>query len=134
LLTQVAPNPLTEESALAVWKDFLQLGSAIHIEEPTRSTLGKAFIDKRTEILTPSLSYEENVQVIFKAHTVLLLTKMKEYQKAIKEIESIMQTYPKSKYAQEIAQEQIRAIRDVMEGKMASPDALPGRWQGHRIA
>ena len=132
LLTQVAPNPLTQEGALAVWNEFLHLGSAIHIEESTKTAMGDAFINK-LEILTPSLSYEENLQVIFRAYRTLSLIRLKEYQKAIKENELIMQTYPTSKYAQEIAQDQIRAIRDVMEGKMSPPERLPERWQGHSV-
>ena len=127
LLTQLIPNSLTDESALAVWNDFIQLGSGIHIEEPTKIAMGDAFVNKQTGILTPTLSYEENLQVIFQGYTALLLVKMKQYEKAIKENELIMQTHPTSRYAQEYARDQIRAITSIMEAKIIPPDTLPER-------
>jgi len=127
LLTQLIPNSLTDESALAVWNDFIRLGSGIHIEEPTKIAMGDAFVNKQTGILTPTLSYEENLQVIFQGYTALLLVKMKQYEKAIKENELIMQTHPTSRYAKEYARDQIRAITSIMEEKIIPPDTLPER-------
>ena len=127
LLTQLIPNSLTDESALAVWNDFIRLGSGIHIEEPTKIAMGDAFVNKQTGILTPTLSYEENLQVIFQGYTALLLVKMKQYEKAIKENELIIQTHPTSRYAQEYARDQIRTITSIMEGKIIPPDTLPER-------
>jgi hypothetical protein len=121
LLTEVAPNPLTEKRALEVWNEFVQLGALIHIEEFTQNSLGKVFVDQQTEVLTPGFSYEENVAVLFKAHTVLLLMKMKQYDRAISEIESTIRAHPRSKYAQDVAQEQIRSIRNFKETSLDSP-------------
>jgi hypothetical protein len=134
LLTQIASDdPVTQESALAVWGDFLQLGSAVHIEKSTKDALGVAFVTKLTLVFTPTLSYEENLQVIFHAYRVLSLIRIKEYQKAVQENEIVMKMYPTSKYTQEIAQDQIRAIKNLMEGKMTYPEALSERWQNHRV-
>jgi hypothetical protein len=133
LLTQLASqDPLTQESALAVWGDFIQLGPRVHIEESTKNALGNAFVNK-LDIVTPSLSYEENLRVIFLAYRALSLLKLKEYQKATKETEFIIQNYPTSKYAQAYAPDQIHNIKQIMEGKMSPPEALPERWQGHRL-
>ena len=127
LLTQLIPNSLTDESALAVWNDFIRLGSGIHIEEPTKIAMGDAFVNKQTGILTPTLSYEENLQVIFQGYTALLLVKMKQYEKAIKENELIIQTHPTSRYAQEYAPDQIHAITSIMERTTIPPDTLTER-------
>jgi hypothetical protein len=126
-LTQLIPNSLTDESALTVWNDFIQLGLGIHIEEPTKIAMGDAFVNKQTGILTPSLSYEKNLQVIFQAYTAFLLVKMKQYENAIKENELIIQSHPTSRYAQEYARDQIRTIRSMMEGKIPAPETLPDK-------
>jgi hypothetical protein len=115
LLTQLIPNSLTHETALVVWKDFLQLGSKIHIEESTQVAMGDAFVNKLTLITTPNFSFEQNAQVIFHAYTVLSLVEMEEYQRAIKEGELIMHMYPTSRYAQDVGPNQIRAIKDAQQ-------------------
>jgi hypothetical protein len=115
LLTQLIPNSLTEEGALAVWGEFIQRGPTVQIEDLTKRTVGRAFVDGQTEILTPSLSYGENLEVMFRAHRILLLVKIKEYQKAIKEAELIMGKYPESKYSQRFAPDQIDQIKQLMK-------------------
>lgn len=115
LLTQLIPNSLTHEGAIAAWRDFLRLGSKVHIEEFTRVAMGNAFVNYPTLITTPNLSYEDNIRVIFRAHMVLSLVAIKEYRKAIREIEVSVEEYPTSTYARNIAPEQIRSIKDLME-------------------
>jgi hypothetical protein len=115
LLTQLIPNSLTHEGAVTAWNDFLQLGSKVHMEESTKVALGDPFVNKLTLVTTPNESYENNVRVIFRAYMVLSLVAIKEYRRAISEIEASIEEYPSSTYARKIAPDQIRSIKNLME-------------------
>ena len=122
---QIDRNEKTLETAIAVLREFLNLTPSPHIEEFTKDALQDSFWKPYREIATPSLSYEENVHIVFINTTAYFLTIMKRYDAAEKEYESIVKTYPKSRFAP-FAETQIQIIGKISERESINPQtSLP---------
>jgi tetratricopeptide (TPR) repeat protein len=124
LWTQIDRDQKLAERAIAVLREYVNIAPEPHIEEPTKTAIQESFWNSNQQVLTPSLSYEENVRVLFQGYIAYLFLKLKEYGQATKEYEAIVKTYPNSKFSPH-AREQIKTIQDILEGRITIPDIPP---------
>ena len=120
LWTRVGPDRQIAEKAIAVLSEFVNLTPEPRLEELTKTAVQESFWNKYKEIITPELSYEENVLVLFQGSIGYLLMKLKEYEKARKQYEAIVKEYPTSKFSRQ-ANDQLKTIQELSEGKIAIP-------------
>jgi len=124
LWAQVDRNADTVQSAIAILRDFVNLSPSMHIEESTKKAVQNSYWNAYRDFSTPSLSYEDNVRILFYNNIGYLLTILKQYDAAAKEYETIVNKYPTSKFATH-AQTQIQILRDIAEGKNTSDSSPP---------
>jgi hypothetical protein len=121
LLSELQPAVDTQERAIGVWTEIGNK-APLHLRDFAKASTQKSFLSRFEAILTPTLSFEENVDVVFHVLRAQALLRMKKYASAIEVNEIVAKRYPSSTYADKFVKSQIETIRDLKAGKISVPD------------